>query len=69
MVEIDEERIKVLLGGPYELKTMLCEVYRQDWMSFRSIGETVAAVNKYVRERARIEHLQAGSGTSIRFID
>lgn len=30
-----------MLGGPYSVKADMCEVYRQSWMSYKSICQTV----------------------------
>lgn len=57
------------MGCPYELKSMFCEVYRQGWLSFKSIGDTITAVNQYIKDRARLDHLAAESGKALKFLD
>jgi hypothetical protein len=45
MIEIDEDKVKLLIGSPYVIKARLCEFYRQPTMSYRSICETINDIN------------------------
>jgi hypothetical protein len=52
MIEIDEDKVKLLIGSPYVIKARLCEFYRQPTMSYRSICETINDINQFIREKS-----------------
>jgi hypothetical protein len=52
MMEMDEDKVKLLIGSPFEIKACLLEFFRQPVMSYRTLCELVSEINVFLREKS-----------------
>jgi hypothetical protein len=67
MMELEEDKVKLLIGSPFEIKACLLEFYRQTTMSYRTLCEMVTQINVFLREKSLIRYQKTTASKAIIF--
>jgi hypothetical protein len=67
MMDLEEDKVKLLIGSPFEIKAGLLEFFRQTTMTYRTLCDIIAQINVFLREKSLIRFQKTTASKAIIF--